>query len=135
MRSVIGLTLVVVIGFAAWGIGGSMSSDAVAMAVGVLLGVLAGIPMALLLLAGNRRHPERPERSAYDENALSPAYGRGQWAGGPPVIVVTGAPGGNQASAQLPEPASWTVPPSTQMSQTARRFKVVGESEEWIDEW
>ena len=36
MRSVIGLTLVVVIGFAAWEIGGSMSSDAVAMAVGVL---------------------------------------------------------------------------------------------------
>jgi len=135
MRSVIGLTLVVVIGFAAWEIGGSMSSDAVAMAVGVLLGVLAGVPMALLLLGGNRRQPERPERDAYSESALSPAYGRGQWAGGPPVIVVTGAPGGSQAPAQLPEPASWAVPPSAQMSQPARRFKVVGEREEWIDEW
>jgi hypothetical protein len=135
MRSVIGLTLIVMIGFAAWEVGGSMSSDAVAMAVGVLLGVLAGVPMALLLLAGNRRQPDRSERTAYDENALSPAYGRNQWAGAPPVIVVTGAPGANQASAQLPEPASWTVPTGGQMSQPARRFKVVGEREEWIDEW
>ena len=132
MRSLIGLTLVVLIGFAGWEIGGAMSSDAIAMAVGVLLGVLAGIPMALLLLAGNRRRAEREE---FDGEAHPPANGRGQWAGAPPVIVVASMPGTGAASAQLPEPASWMVPPAGRNNQPARRFKVVGEREEWIDEW
>ena len=134
MRSIIGLTLIVAIGFGGWVVGNSMSSDAIAMAVGVMLGVLAGIPMALLLMAGSRRQG-RAERQDFAENAYPVAYGRGQWAGAPPVIVVAGAPGGGAASPQLPEPAYWTMPPSGQDSRPARQFKVVGEREESLDEW
>jgi len=135
MRSIIGLTLIVVIGFAGWEVGNGMSSDAIAMALGVMLGVLAGIPMALLLMAGNRRQGRREEREDFAESAYPAAYGRGQWAGAPPVIVVAGAPGGGATSPQLPEPAYWTMPSAGQDSRPARQFKVVGEREEFLDEW
>ena len=52
-------------GFAGWRIGGNISSDAVSMGVGVLFGIVAGIPTALLVMANNRKremangHPER----------------------------------------------------------------------------
>src|SRR4051794_16230253 len=56
MRRWIGLALLIFVGAAGWRIGGSLSSDALSMAVGVLFGVVAGVPTALLLMAGSRRH-------------------------------------------------------------------------------
>lgn len=135
MRSIIGLTLIVVIGFGGWVVGNSMSSDAIAMAIGVMLGVFAGIPVALLLIAGNRRQGGREEREDFDGHAYPAAYGRNQWAGAPPVIVVAGAPNAGAASPQLPEPAYWAMPPGGQPNRPARQFKVVGEREESLDEW
>jgi len=46
--------LLIGVGVGAWQIGEKLSSDAVSMAVGVLFGILAGIPTALLVLVGNR---------------------------------------------------------------------------------
>ncbi|GIV81742.1 MAG: hypothetical protein KatS3mg051_1207 [Anaerolineae bacterium] len=43
-------------------IGGELNSDALAMAVGVVLGVLATVPTALLVLAGERRRQLELER-------------------------------------------------------------------------
>ena len=50
----------------------------------------------------------------------------------PPVIVVTGAPQAAQAQAG---PQQRYLPSPNDISLDAREFKVVGEREEWIDEW
>lgn len=39
----------------AWLLGSSLSSDALGMAVGMIFGLLAGVPTLLLVLAANRR--------------------------------------------------------------------------------
>lgn len=49
MKHVVGLTVVIFVGILAWRVGGNMSSNSLSMAVGVLFGMLAGIPTALLV--------------------------------------------------------------------------------------
>ena len=50
------LVFVAIVG---WRIGGELSPDALGMAVGILFGIMAGIPTALILLASQRRAGER----------------------------------------------------------------------------
>lgn len=47
-----------------------LSSDAVAMAVGMLMGILAGIPVSLLVLASQRR--EVPRQHDQDTDKTQP---------------------------------------------------------------
>ena len=59
------LIVCILVGAAGWRIGGGLSPDALGMAVGILFGVMAGIPTALLMLAAQRRpdgHSEREQR-------------------------------------------------------------------------
>lgn len=75
------LCLLVFVGVAGWKIGDKLSADALGMAVGVLFGMLAGIPAALLVLASNRlREMQQPPAPP-----TPPARQL------PPVIVLTGA--------------------------------------------
>ena len=64
MKNVIVAIVVVTIGAVGWRIGGRLSPDAMGLATGVVFGVLAGLPTALLVLASNRsrrrRHDFRP---------------------------------------------------------------------------
>ena len=46
-------------GVALWRLGSLLSADAIGLAVGVLLGMLAGIPVSLLVLVSSRRREER----------------------------------------------------------------------------
>lgn len=69
---------------AAWVVGIKLSPDAIAFGVGVLFGVMAGIPTALLLLASQRR--SAVERANYN----APEQRHPQQ---PPVIVLTGGQG------------------------------------------
>lgn len=64
-ETVIWSVLLVFVGTAGWRIGEALSPDALSMAVGVLFGVMAGVPTALLVMAGNRRrdNDERREES------------------------------------------------------------------------
>jgi hypothetical protein len=87
-----------------------MSSEAMAVVVGVVCGVLASIPMSLLILVVSRRM----DRSHYEER-YEP---RREY---PPVVVVN--PGGVQ---QLP-PLS--LPTSPAPLPTMREFKIIGEDE------
>jgi hypothetical protein len=128
MKSIVLIVLIAVVAMVGWRIGNQISSDAVSMAVGVLFGVLAGVPTALMVLASSRRRSDE-EGDVYGRN------GRGAYGGyfpQPPVIVVTGAPQGQQTQDQRALP-----PPNAFPGQTidARQFRVVGEKEEWIDEW
>lgn len=55
MKTVIATAGLIVAGVLTWQIGGRLSMDAVGMGVGLVFGVLAGFPAALLVLATSRR--------------------------------------------------------------------------------
>ncbi|CAN5401997.1 hypothetical protein BH10CHL1_BH10CHL1_04720 [soil metagenome] len=151
MKKFIGLLLLVFVGMVGWRVGGSLSSDAMSMAVGVLFGVLAGVPTALLLLAAERRRsPSDEQRGATwvrDRNPQAGHYLPGghypAYPQQPPVIVLTGAPAtGPQSAYGLPtQPDSRQLQPEQRWAderngaRAHRQFKVVGEKEEWVDEW
>ena len=55
MKKIVVLLLLAFVGAAGWSVGNQLSSDALGMSVGILLGVLAGLPVALLVIAAGRR--------------------------------------------------------------------------------
>lgn len=54
-RLIVGFVFLAPIAWAGWQLGGMLSTDALGMALGVLFGIMAGIPMALIALAADRR--------------------------------------------------------------------------------
>ena len=143
MKRIIVLISLVFVSVVAWRIADRLSADAVGMAVGVLFGVLAGVPAALFVLAAGRRRETDAETERYGNmggprgRRMDP-YGYGPYGNGqlipPPVIVVTanGTPGQHAT-------AGWEGSPSRMLpvndAVDVRQFKVVGEKEEWLDEW
>ena len=112
-------------------VGTRMSSDAIAVLVGVIAGVAASIPCALLLMAvTRRRETEAPAR--YDERQYEAhRYNDRRYSDRidprravPPVIVVTS---GNAAPLQLPYSASF--PHQATPPQSQRQFRVMGYEE------
>ena len=123
-----------------WYIASRLSADAIGMAIGILLGVLAGLPAAILVMASNRRRSERDERP---QGRNSP-YGLPAHASpNAPIIVLAGngypngqSMQGHPADPYNPQMQRPALPgPQMQMPPQERQFKVVGESEEWVDEW
>ncbi len=144
MKKLVALLLVIFVAAAGWSIGSRLSSDALGMSVGILLGVMAGLPVALLVLAagrGGRREEEPDYPMDYGGGRGNPYGGYGQPQ--PPVIILAGPGMGQQQQPPgypqggymaggypaLPNPNA-QMPPAS-----GRRFKVVGEKEEWVDEW
>ncbi len=119
MKKLIILALLVFVGVFGYRIADSLSADAVAMAIGVLFGILAGIPTALLVVASNRRRQDQEgqefSRSRMNSNAL-PHYPNQQ----PPVIILTGGQpqqyGGQQHMLQAP-PVVNALPNQTQQGR------------------
>ena len=95
-------------------VGTRMSSDAIAVLVGVIAGVAASIPIALLLMAVTRRR--EPEYTKEREPSRQSV---------PPIIVVT--PGATPQH-QLPSYAPYGYPAETKNSR--RQFRVMGYDEE-----
>jgi hypothetical protein len=143
MRQWIGLAALVFVGIAGWRIAGQLSADALGMAVGVLFGVMAGVPAALLVMAAGRRRAQAEEEEAdapprrrqpHGHPGYNPGYAQ------PPVIVLTapgmpqqgGYPGYGQDPYGAPQRMRALPPPET---VDVRQFKVIGEKEEWVDEW
>jgi len=54
-----------------WRLGDGLSADALGMAVGVLFGVTAGLPVALLIVAAGRRDERPPEYASYKRESHS----------------------------------------------------------------
>ena len=150
MKKLFLAVLLIFVGVAAWRIGGRLSSDALSMAIGLLLGVMAGIPAALLMLASNRRRGEMRDDQPMNPNGARQGqvmpYGQNPYPQQPPVIVLApgmqGMPNQQQGAAGMNfqtgypsnQPVNQQALPSSEPMET-RRFKVVGEEEEWIDEW
>jgi len=135
MRKLLVMAALVFVGTMGWRIGGRLSVDALGMAVGIVFGVLASIPAALLVLAASQG--SRAGRSQEGEGQA----GR-SGPGAPPVIVVTGpAQVVGQANihrdqgqpAQTPPPI--IVEDRGEVQGRARRFLVLGEDDDWADEW
>jgi len=74
MSKIFGLVVLVFVGLAGWRLLNTLSADAVALAVGVCFGILAGIPTALLMLASGNRRNTGLDR--LDHRPLSVAEGR-----------------------------------------------------------
>ena len=147
MKSFAGVALLLFVIVAGWRIGSSLNSDALGMAIGMFFGILAGVPTALLMLmAGRRKQSHEHDRSAMHRSAQRgqppnhayPSYAQ------PPVIIVTGGqphaghPNGGQQSPHFAQ--SHLLPerphaPNQAQTDQGRKFRVVGESEEWLDEW
>ena len=128
MKRWIGMAVLVFVATAGWRIGEALSPAALSMAVGILFGVLAGVPTALLVMAGSRREAEERPRQSERGYPVRPdgAWGQPYFPPQPPVIVVAPqalGPGGPAA-----EPMAWSPP------RRDRQFKVVGEVEEWMQE-
>ncbi len=143
MKRLFFLFLLVFVAVAAWRISERLSADAIGMALGVFLGVLAGIPVALVVLASARRREERTQDEMHPQGRRAQEmlpHGYSMPVQQPPVIVLAGH-GYPQMQGQHGQPGMnpqrmLPAPPDAQEQlPTARRFKVVGEQEEWIEEW
>jgi hypothetical protein len=96
-------------------VGRQMSTEAMAVVIGVVCGVAAGIPTAILLLvAVTRRDRQRAEEAEYRAAQSQRAY--------PPVVVIQG--GAPQALPQGPQAGYWPAPPQGPPLQ--RQWHVVG---------
>jgi hypothetical protein len=100
-------------------VGTRMSSEALAVVIGVICGVAAGIPVSLLILAASNRQQQQSEEPSYSgpNNARYGAF--------PPVVVIQGG-----APASAPQ-----LPPYYQSGQAMyeampRQFHLVGEQDE-----
>jgi hypothetical protein len=146
MKQAIVVLALVIAGVLAWALGSRLSSDALGMWVGVVFGMLAGIPTALLVMAG-----QRVRRPYDDDDDYSPApYGRlpdrQPFPYQPPVIVLA-APREQQpatynntyndyrqvhvAQSGPPAIAQREAELARYQGQQGRVFRVVGEREEW----
>jgi len=100
-------------------VGKQMSAEAMAVVVGVVCGVAAGIPTSLLLLVAFSRRDrlDEPDRLQRQHNY-------------PPVVVIQG--GSSQALPPGQQAGYWPAPPPT--ASTSRQFHVVGGDELFLDD-
>ena len=142
MKRLIIVALLIFVGFAGWQAGGALSSDAMGMAVGIVFGVLASLPAALLILVANRRSAPQEPSAPRSSGQHQPQTGHGQM----PIVIVAppahpgyGQPGYGQPAgqpyAQLPGPqaGNWGFP--SQPARAERAFTIVGEQSEQVDGW
>jgi len=127
MRKVLGLAVIAAAVALAVIIGQRMSTDAMAVVIGVVVGVAASIPTSLLVVAATRGR--RDERSAPHVPAYAPPP--------PPQIVVVGAgaPTGQAPWATYAQagPPALMPPASLELGPVRRRYRVVGESDQWLE--
>ena len=128
------LSFAAVLGFTAvmtWQILARMSMDAVAMAMGIVLGIGAGVPVALLFLAAERRG--RPRSDGPHGAMMAGPTGHGGYGQQPPVVVI--APGAYGGLGHQPALTAQQYGMPVNPSPRQRRFVVVGQGDEGIEEW
>lgn len=133
MRRIVGLTVLAAAVALAVVIGQRMSTDAMAVAVGVVFGVAASIPTSLLVVAATRGRRDESYRVRREELRPPPPA--------PQIYVVS--PGTQPGQGAVPWLAGgmqgqWPGVPGSSgqyaAGQPPRRFKLVGEDERWLEE-
>lgn len=138
MKTFLGLALLVFVIVAGWRIGSTLNSDALGMAVGMFFGMLAGIPTALLLLLSGRRREKQHNNSQATQHGQPLEHSQMPYPQPPVIIVAGGQPTTAQPTMGAQQPFTANHLPPEQPpphSDQQRKFRVVGESEEWLDEW
>jgi hypothetical protein len=143
MMKKLAVVVVLILGGAlVWSIGNRLSADAIGMGVGLLFGVLAGVPTALLVMAAGRRRAERDEEERFAQRRQVPqhAYGYPPYPQQPPIIVLAAPAAPQYPASQTVDSVGYPVRPAlpgpgANGAPGGRAFKVVGEKEEWLDEW
>lgn len=148
MKAYLGLALLVFVIVAGWRIGNSLDSDALGMAIGMFFGILAGIPTAILMLLSSRRQERKQNQQSSHgqpmQNGQPMQHGQPMQNPTPypqqPLIIVTGGQPSGQPN-NVPPNSGFahqqidTEDSFSKQQQQERKFRVVGESEEWLDEW
>jgi hypothetical protein len=106
-------------------IGQRMSTDAMAVVIGVAVGVAASVPTSLLLVALLRR--ERTASRRYDEPPPPPAYPAFQQ---PTIVILDPAQWANQRN---PQPQLPMPPLDIRPDAGMRRLRIVGNETDWED--
>lgn len=141
MRQLTTLLLLVIGGFLTWRIGESLSSDAISMGLGILFGMLAGVPAALLVLAASRRREYTDDEPQVRKMVENPST----YANQPPVIVLAGMGGmpqqgmmganGQAPYGLLPGGAQQMYDYSAWTQRPQRPYNIVGEVPETVEKW
>jgi hypothetical protein len=119
MRRIVVLIVLVFSGTLAAVIGRRMNTEAMAVVVGVVCGVAAGIPMSLLILAISNRHDARADLDGPSDQA------RSRYGAYPPVVVIQGGSPMPSQFAPLRE-----SPPALVYDPAPRQFRVIGGEED-----
>ena len=143
MKTVAVMAVLVVVGIFGWGIANRLSADALGMGVGLVFGVLAGVPTSLLVLTAGRRSRDEEDEAINQvprRQLAEHTYGYPPYPQPPPIIVVTGAAAPQYPAAATVDSTGYPVRPAlpgpvTGTAPGQRTFKVVGEKEEWLEEW
>ena len=150
-----GLAGIIMMGVLAFLIGQRLSADAVGMALGVLFGVLASIPAALLVIASGRRRQDAEfddeyEVDDYADRRTQRQAGYNAMPSQAPVIIfapptaqlppnfdgmVQPLPSQDQSNGRRSAPQRALTGPTAPPGDGGRAFRVIGEREEWITEW
>lgn len=130
MKYLFGTAALIFVASTGWHIGGRLSTDAIGMALGILFGIMAGIPAALIVLAAKKQDSNsEPQDRRYYEH-------RQQLYQQPPVIVVTGvATNNSQREWDIPGDLYMPQIPVSTRSVNQRQFQVVGEIDHGGLEW
>ena len=73
MKQIIVVTVLSLGGILAWQLSYRLSSDALAMAIGIVFGLLAGVPTLLLVLVGNEQQRRRNRQNRQNRRAATQA--------------------------------------------------------------
>lgn len=114
-------------------VGQRMSAEAMAVVIGVVVGVVAGVPTSLIVLAVVRARREERAPTVRPDFAAPPApqvyivqppTGTLPGSAGQPATWLPGSVGGQPATPSVDYPAL----------RPARRFRVVGDDDHWLEE-
>lgn len=130
MKVITGIAAIAFVGAVGWRIGGTLSTDALGMAVGMLFGVMAGIPTALILLASERRterHTEAQRPQIAQKPAAPQIVNHYHYHQAPTVLQDRNRRAEVERRHMLTGPSLDAPAP--------RQFRVVGSSDEAVDNW
>lgn len=151
-----GVIGIVLVGVFAFMIGQRLSADAVGMAIGVLFGVFASIPAALLVVASGRRrqNADFDDDDEFNDDGYGDHRGRrrANYQAPPQAPVIIFAPPASQlppgfdnmihpsagyehVNGRRPTAQRALTGPTAPHEEGGRAFRVIGEREEWITEW
>ncbi|MBX3054177.1 MAG: hypothetical protein KF753_22080 [Caldilineaceae bacterium] len=137
MKRLFTIALLVFVGFAGWRAGGILSSDAMGMAVGIVFGVLASLPAALLMLAASRRTaPSQTTRPNTAPEQMQRSQLSGQQM---PVVLLAPPAWPGHGLLSTPQTQQFAGHPAggwpQQPARPERAFTIVGEASDFADEF